>query len=319
MRRKSIKYFFPEAVLKKLFCVIALIYLFSIGCNGQSNSFFAPSATLNNGRLLPLTVGEGAFYAGSMTGLYMLWYKKYPHSSFHFFNDNKEWQQMDKVGHSFTAYTISRLAAALYQWSGIKPLPAAAYGTSVGMAFQTNIEVFDGFSSQWGFSAGDMIANTAGASIFLSQAAGWGDQRVMIKLSFHPTQYSQYRPDELGQTAFQQMIKDYNGQTYWAAIAIAAFLPKGTKVPGWACLDFGYSAEGMIGAVTNPAISDSSGHQVSFDRYRKYFVSLDVNLTKIPTNSAPLRAFLGAISFIKIPFPTLEYSRKKFRFYWLYF
>jgi len=319
MRRKSIKYFIPEAVLKKLFCGIALIYLFSIGCNAQNNSFFIPSSTINNGRLIPLIAGEGAFYAGSMTGLYMLWYKKYPHSSFHFFNDDREWQQMDKVGHCFTAYTISRLTAALYQWSGIKPLPAAAYGTSLGMAFQTNIEVFDGFSSQWGFSAGDMIANTAGASIFLSQAAGWGDQHVMLKLSFHPSKYSQYRPDELGQSAFQQMIKDYNGQTYWVSIAIAAFLPKSAKIPGWACLDFGYGAEGMIGAVTNPAVSDSGGHQVSFDRYRNYFVSLDVNLTKIPTNSAPLRAFLGAISFIKVPFPTLEYSRKKFRFYWLYF
>ena len=81
---------------------------------------------------------------------------------------------MDKLGHCMTAYTISRLTAAMYQWCGIKALPAAAYGTSLGMAFQTNIEVFDGFSSQWGFSYGDMIANTAGASLFLAQASGSG-------------------------------------------------------------------------------------------------------------------------------------------------
>ena len=80
---------------------------------------------------------------------------------------------MDKFGHCLTAYTISRLTAAMYQWSGIKPLPAAVYGTSLGMAFQTNIEVFDGFSSEWGFSYGDMIARSYRSQSFsLSKQVG---------------------------------------------------------------------------------------------------------------------------------------------------
>jgi Predicted periplasmic lipoprotein (DUF2279) len=319
MRRKCIKYFISEAFLKKVFNGIVLICLFSVDCKGQNKGFFTPSPTVDNNRLIPLLAGEGAFYATSMVGLDMLWYKKYPRSSFHFFDDNKEWQQMDKFGHFFTAYTISRITAALYQWSGIKARPAAIYGTSLGMAFQTNIEVFDGFSSQWGFSYGDMIANTAGASLFLSQQTGWGEQRIGLKLSFHPSDYSQYHREELGDNIWQQAVKDYNGQTYWVSVAIASFLPKGNKIPGWACIDFGYGAEGMIGAVTNPQVCDVNGNELSFDRYRKYFVSLDINLTKIPTKSAALKAVFGAVSFIKIPFPTLEYSRKKFRFYWLYF
>ena len=320
MRRKGIKYFNYRAFSLNLFYGCVLIFLLSCSCKAQSKlSFFTPAPTLDNNRLIPLLAGEGAFYATSMVALDILWYKNYPHSSFHFFDDNKEWQQMDKFGHCMTAYTISRITAAMYQWSGIKTVPAAVYGTSLGMAFQTNIEVFDGFSSQWGFSYGDMIANTTGASLFLSQQAGWGDQRVLMKVSFHRSDYSQYHPEELGTNIWQQMLKDYNGQTYWVSIAVASFLPERMKIPGWACIDFGYGAEGMIGAVTNPVVYDANGAQLNFDRYRKYYMSLDINLTKIPTNSAPLKAVFGAISFIKVPMPTLSFSRGKFKFYWLYF
>jgi len=319
MRRKSIKYFNNPNISPIFFATIAIICLSPYTCRAQKLSFFTPSPTIDNNRLIPLLAGEGAFYATSMVGLDVLWYKNYPRSSFHFFDDNQEWQQMDKFGHCLTAYTISRLTAALYQWSGIKPLPAAVYGTSMGMAFQTNIEVFDGFSSEWGFSYGDMIANTTGASIFLSQATGWGDQRIGLKISFHPTDYRQYHPEELGDNVWQEMLKDYNGQTYWVSIAVASFLPKGNKIPGWACVDFGYGAEGMVSAVNNPPVYDVNGDELYFDRYRKYFVSLDINLTKIPTNSAPLKAVFGAISFIKVPMPTLSFSHGRFKFYWLYF
>jgi len=48
--------------------------------------------------------GNAVAYSGTMFGLYHLWYKDYPLEKFHFFNDNKEWQQMDKVGHSFSCY-----------------------------------------------------------------------------------------------------------------------------------------------------------------------------------------------------------------------
>ncbi|MBX7053104.1 MAG: hypothetical protein K1X54_13800, partial [Flavobacteriales bacterium] len=37
-----------------------------------------------------------------------LWYKNYERTTLHFFNDNQEWLQMDKVGHSFTTYTTGR-------------------------------------------------------------------------------------------------------------------------------------------------------------------------------------------------------------------
>lgn len=288
--------------------------------NAQSKrSFFTPATAQDNSRLIPVLGTEGALYAGSMVGLNLLWYKNYLHSSFHLFNDDKEWLQMDKLGHALTAYTISRITSEVYLWCGLNRVTSTNYGTALAMAYQTNIEIFDGFSSAWGFSIGDMVANTIGASLYGIQQGEWNDQRITMKISFHPTMYSQYRPDELGYNHIQQCIKDYNGQTYWLSFAIASFLPKGNKIPDWLSLDFGYGAEGMTGGMANPPVYNKNGDELFFTRYRQFYCSLDVDLTRIPTNSGALKAFFGAVSFIKIPMPTVEFSGKKLKFHLLYF
>ena len=319
MCRKIIKKLITPNFLHKILLFTGLFVALHGPIKGQNKGFFVPATMPDNRRLIPVLAAEGTLYAGSMIGLNILWYKNYKHSAFHLFNDNAEWLQMDKLGHMLTAYTIGRITGAVYQWTGIKHSSATDYGAALAMAYQTNIEIFDGFSSAWGFSIGDMIANTAGASLYGLEEGGWGEQRVTMKISFHPTQYAQYRPDELGENTLQQSIKDYNGQTYWAAFAIASFLPKGTRVPQWLCLDFGYGAEGMIGARANPPIYNANGDEQFFDRYRQYYCSLDVDLTRIPTNSGALKAVFGTISFIKVPMPTLEFSRKKLKFHLLYF
>jgi hypothetical protein len=91
--------------------------LFVIGIFFILNGFFAfPSqasgpdtlvapekdTTLHPGRLAAVLSAEGALYFGSLGGLYFVWYKNYPQSSFHLFNDNNEWMHMDKIGHATT-------------------------------------------------------------------------------------------------------------------------------------------------------------------------------------------------------------------------
>ena len=44
----------------------------------------------------------------SYFGLYNLWYKNYPQTSFHFFNDIEEWNYMDKAGHIYSSYQVAR-------------------------------------------------------------------------------------------------------------------------------------------------------------------------------------------------------------------
>ena len=275
--------------------------------------------SIHAGRLAAALSAEGALYFGTLGGLYFAWYRNYPQSSFHFFNDDNEWMTMDKVGHSTTGYYISMIGYNSYRWSGLSSKKAALYGSLLGMAYMLNIEILDGFSSQWGFSIGDFTANTAGCLLFMGQQLGWKEQRLELKYSFHQTKYASYRPNQLGDNLMQNLIKDYNGQTYWLSGNIASFLPKNSRFPKWINLAIGYGAEGMTGAVSNP---DSVNHKAipQFERYRQFYLTMDVDLARIPVHSKALKALLTIFSFIKVPFPAVEYNTLgQFKFHPFYF
>lgn len=273
----------------------------------QGDSVKHDTSGIRKGRLTGVLAVQGTLYVASLTGLYFAWYKGYPQSAFHFFNDNGEWMQVDKCGHAITACYISRIGYSTYRWSGVDETSAAWFGGLLGFAYMLNIEILDGFSSQWGFSPGDFTANTIGSMIFVGQQLAWHEQRFSLKYSFHQTGYARYRPDLLGDNLIQNMIKDYNGHSYWISGNISSFLPVGTKFPRWLNIAVGYGAEGMTGAFGNTI--DENGKPIpAYTRYRKFFLSVDVDLTRIPTRSKFLKGIFTVLSFIKIPAPALEYN-----------
>jgi len=282
-------------------------------------SFSYADTVYNPQRAVILGIGVGAAYAISMTGLYHLWYRDYPSSKFHTFNDVAEWQQMDKIGHVGSAYYLSRWSSNLVGWTGANKRKAAFYGTGMGFLYQSTIEVFDGFSSEWGFSLSDVAANTVGSLLFLSQQLAWQEQRIQLKYSFHQTKFANYRPALLGSTFQERLFKDYNGQTYWLSTSISTWLPSTSRFPKWINVAVGYGAEGMIGARTNP--TEVNGKAIpTFVRYRQFYLAPDIDLTKIKTRSGLLRTFFNTFGFIKIPSPALELTtRNKIIFKPFYF
>lgn len=231
--------------------------------------FLPPSPVYREDRLNTVVITEVATGVAISAGLYFLWYRKHPRSHFHFFNDNGEWLQMDKIGHATTAYNIGSIQYDLMRWCGVKNDAAIAVGGLTAIGYMSIIEIFDGFSSKWGFSNGDMLANIFGAALFAAQQKGWNQQRISLKWSFHASPYAAYYPAELGSGFFSRMIKDYNGQTYWLSFNVASFLSANSGFPYWLNMSVGYGAEGMIGARTNPATIN--GKPVpDFPRYRKF-------------------------------------------------
>ncbi len=295
-----------------MFCLAMLMALTSLRSQDDSS-------TVNRKKLNILLIGGSVAYTGTMVGLYHLWYKDYPQSSFHFVNDNNEWMGIDKLGHATTSYWVGRIGYHSLHWAGVKEKHAVWYGGSLGFFFLTTIEIFDGFSAEWGASSGDLIANAAGAGLFIGQQLGWKEQRFMIKFSYHPTDYAQYRPDVLGETPMERLLKDYNGQTYWLSGNIHSFLPEESRFPRWLNIAFGYGADGMLGGSEN--LPEYEGRPLpDYKRTSQYYLSLDVDLTRIKTRSAFLKGLFTVLGFIKIPFPTLEYNAEdQFVFHYLYF
>ena len=277
-----------------------------------------PDTVLHKNRFYWVAGIEGSLWAGSLIALNYAWYKDYSSGDFHTFNDNKEWLQVDKLGHMTSTYYIGKVGYDMLRWSGVSEKKSILFGGSLGFLYMTSVELLDARSAGWGFSWGDMTANALGSGLFMGQQALWGEQRMFLKYSFHTTQYAQYRPNLLGSTTAEQMVKDYNGHTYWLSTNIYSFLDKQSRFPKWLNVAVGYGAEGMLGGFENPTEIDGVPLP-EFDRYRQYYISLDVDLTRIKTRSKFLRGVFNVLSFIKIPMPTVEFSEKGTKFYPLYF
>ncbi|WP_243699174.1 DUF2279 domain-containing protein [Flavobacterium hiemivividum] len=278
----------------------------SYGQNGLDR-FLTPSDSLNTKKKNTVILTESIVASAALVGLNQLWYVDYPKSDFHFINDNDEWLQVDKVGHFYSSYHLGRLGAEMLQWSGATQKDPLLYGAGMGFAFLTAVEVLDGFSSEWGASSGDIIANTSGTALYVSQELLWKEQRITPKFSFHTTQYAQYRPNVLGSSFAEQILKDYNGQTYWLSVNLYSFA-KGSKIPKWLNLAFGYGADGMItGNEKNKELFLTPKSEIS----RQFYLSLDVDLTKIDTKSHFLKTIFSVLNTLKVPAPTLEYSHRE--------
>jgi len=54
--------------------------------------------------------------------------------------------------------------------------------------------------------------------------------------------------------------------------------------------------------------------------YRQFYISFDLDLTKIETKSKFLKTLFTAINFIKIPAPAIEFtSNGKIKGHWIYY
>jgi hypothetical protein len=215
----------------------------------------------------------------------------------------------------------------MWRWAGMERRKSAWIGGLSALAYQSIIETMDGFSSEWGWSWGDMGANFFGIGLLIGQEQAWNEQRIKFKFSFHKKDYGApdltARANSLyGQSFSERMIKDYNGQTYWLSTNLKSFMPQ-SSLPPWLSVAFGYGADGMFGALSNTA-KDKAGN-ITFNRsdlprYRQYYIAPDIDLTKIKTRSKFLKLAFGALNAFKFPLPSLEYNSKgKFAFHLIHF
>lgn len=303
-------------VSKSILLVLVLGFFQISFAQNTLENFLKPSDTLNKKRLQTLVISEAVIGSATLVALNQVWYADYPRSDFHFINDNAEWLQMDKAGHVFSSYHLGSFGANALKWSGASRKNQLIYGATLGLAFLSAVEVFDGYSSNWGASLGDVSANISGTALYVSQELLWKEQRIVPKFSFHTTPYASARPNVLGGSIQEQILKDYNGQTYWLSANIHSFT-KTSGIPKWLNIAVGYGAEGMVtgndGLVNTVFLPESK-------RYRQFYLSLDLDLTKIETKSPLVKTILTVFNSIKIPAPTFEIRGSgESKFHFLYF
>jgi len=265
---------------------------------------------VNKKRLRAMAISGTVVYAGTLAGLSHLWYANSESQPFRFFNDNAEWKQVDKVGHFYSAFYFSYGTSRALQWSGVQKKKSDLLGSLIGFGVMLPIEILDGFSKDYGASTGDLVANAAGSAFFLGQSRLWNEVRIYPKFSFSRTEYAELRSDLLGNDLTSEILKDYNGQTFW----LSADMDKFISFPKWLNFAVGYGADGMVYARDHENVA--AGYPEPF---RQYYFSIDFDLTSIKSRSKVINTLLFLANMVKIPAPTVSFSKKEVKFHPFYF
>lgn len=259
-----------------------------------------------------VTYGSAASYGITLIGLNQLWYKDYPQRSFHFFNDNNQWLQIDKIGHAYSTYVLGKTSSAAFKWAGFSRNEASLYGSGGSFLFLTTIEIFDGFNKNWGFSYGDLIANAFGNGLYLAQELFWQEQKILLKFSYSPTSYRAIRPSVLGENETQAILKDYNGQTYWASFNLHSFIPAVSNK--WLNIAIGMGGSKMLYAKKSGGSGFLNEHQ------REWYLSPDVDFERIQTKKKGLKIAFTLLNCLKMPLPALILDKPgNIEFTWLHY
>ena len=288
--------------------------------------FFEPADTFRQDRFYASLGIATAIYSTVSIGLWEAWYQDFELTGFHTFDDWGEWEDMDKVGHFMTTYNEANSLFKGALWTGMNRDKAKWAAVGGAMLLQSTVEVMDGFSAEWGFSWADMGFNAAGAGLFVAQEDLWGEQRILLKLSSTRPDYSTApifsvdgneqttllaRADALYGASFGQvLIKDYNAQTIWLSVNPRAFMTDpNSKFPPWLNVAAGYGAGNMYGGFENAWESETGAvfrlDPTAYPRTREFYLSLDIDFTRLGVKNHFWRTILSSLNFVKFPAPVI--------------
>ena len=290
-----------------------VLFLIAISLILNKNLLYATSQTDSSKTIIKIiNIGVPSAAVISLVGINEVWYKNYARSDFHFFDDLKEWNGMDKIGHACTSYQLNKISHSLFKKNNIKkPLLKSSVYT---FGYMLGVELLDGYSTEWGFSIYDVIGNGLGTILYTLQERKFKNQPFEIKFSSHKSTYASCRPSLLGENRLQQILKDYNGQTYWLTFNYNELWNKRIKLFDYIDFAFGYSIDGFTGGHNNPEISSCNcliSNCNNLKRTSQFIFSVDLNTSKIKNKHPILGKFLLPFDIVKIPFPAFILNNSK--------
>lgn len=115
----------------------------------------------------------------------------------------------DKFGHAYFGYASTRLLTWSFQWAGNDALRSRRLGAGLTGSLLLAVEVFDGFTEEFGFGAGDLLMNGVGIGLgwLLESHPAW-DELFDFRLRYWPSDRKEREEDGTS------IAEDYSGQTY---------------------------------------------------------------------------------------------------------
>ncbi len=216
-----------------------------------------------------------------------LWWKG-EKSKFHFEWDY-DWKYAlgaDKFGHFFFPYLTANTYSQLLRWSGFNKKRSLLYAGIFALAYQTYVEIKDGYSKEWGFSWGDYSANVLGAAYPLLQNNFQLLKNFNFKISFYPSQRFKHGSNKV-------IFDDYESTYNWLSVNVYSLLPSRAKkyYPKFINIALGHSVKGLNNL-------DNA--------YHEFYIALDWNLENLPGNGWLLKLLKRNFNYYHFPSPAIK-------------
>lgn len=231
---------------------------------------------------------------------------------------------LDKCGHFFGGYIMSYTFNETLLAVGFGNDDAILWGSVLGLAYQTYIEILDGYGANYGFSPSDFYTDVVGSVFYYAQQKVPILQNFTPKFHYYPAEWH----GEHSRKPHDMFIDDYSSQTFYVSVNVHNLLPdKLAKYwPDWLELTFGYAARNL--SINDPNYSgiipypNTYPYSASYGKAwgnPKYIVGLDYDLVKLlPDGGNAWNWFKQSLNYVKLPSPAIEFSRDKPKLFLMY-
>ncbi len=188
----------------------------------------------------------------------------------------------DKLGHTWSIYTISRVGSYFFEGSGDSRSWAAFKGFLLGQFTGLGVELGDGFGETYGFSWGDMAWNLGGGLLaLLLDLYPPLDNLIGFQVEYWPSKDHRNQNKE----KWIEVTSDVTGQKFLLALKLSGIPYIGDTFLQYLQIDFGYYTRGYW-------FSDST-----YDyQTRHMYIGFAINLSRVSDKALPEGGFRSFFS-----------------------
>ena len=220
-------------------------------------------------------------------------------STFKIQNDATYALSLDKLGHFYATALMAHGLSAGLEAANLTIEQSAVYGAIGAFAFETFIEIEDGYGLNWGFSPGDWAADFLGATYTVGQYYFPILKHIQPRASYYPSK--DYRTGVHKGT----VSDDYKGQKYWLAFRMKELLPESISEywPSFLMLSVGMGLSNWDGY--------GGGN-------RDIYIALDFDAETIPLYGPTWQFIKNTLNFLHFPMPGIRISPNSAAFVFVY-
>ena len=237
---------------------------------------------VNAGRVALIAGGFAAVQGAALALRHNDWWPGPSHGFTVVWNDVSPSKGQDRLLHASISYQVSQGGALAWDWACVSRETSGWLGAMLGIAVALPKEIGDGFQTDKGFSAPDMLWTTAGAMLPAIHRSWQASRAVSLKVLYWPSREFLDSGD-----ALPDLENDYAGQRFFMTLNPGRIRGGAGPWPDWLGIAVGHSVP----------------HWISEPPLHEWYVTLDLDMGGLPIEAGGWRKFASVLDQWHLPMP----------------